>query len=193
MTRVQQALEALEAQFGQLIDLSKLEAGMLTVDRARVPLGPLFAEIAEEFAPQAEAKGLRLAAVRTRLAVDSDPALAVPHRAQPRRERGSLHARWRRGRSGRGVAAAQVVIEVVDTGIGIAPEHRARIFEEFFQVRAPSATSHASRGMGLGLAIVRRFCKLLGHEIALDTSPGRGSRFSVCRPARHRRPRAVFA
>jgi CheY-like chemotaxis protein len=46
----------------------------------------------------------------------------------------------------------------------------------------PSATSHASRGMGLGLAIVRRFCKLLGHEIALDTRPGRGSRFSITVP-----------
>ena len=72
-----------------------------------------------------------------------------------------------------------VVIEVVDTGVGIAPEHRAHIFEEFFQVPAPSATSHSGRGMGLGLAIVRRFCRLLDHAIALDTRPGRGSRFSV--------------
>jgi signal transduction histidine kinase/CheY-like chemotaxis protein len=181
VSRVQQALEALEAQFGQLIDLSKLEAGMLIVDRARVALGPLFAEIAEEFAPQAEAKGLRLATVRTHLAVDSDPALLsrivrnlVANAVRYTRAGGVVIGARRRG--------AQVVLEVVDTGIGIAPEHRARIFEEFFQVRAPSATSHASRGMGLGLAIVRRFCKLLGHEIALATRPGRGSRFSISVP-----------
>lgn len=179
--RVQQALEVLEAQFGQLIDLSKLEAGMLAPERARVALGPLFREIAGEFAPQAEAKGLRLVAVRTRLAVDSDPALLsrvlrnlVANAVRYTRVGGLVVGARRRG--------AQVVIEVVDTGIGIAPEHRAHIFEEFFQVKTPGATSHAGRGMGLGLAIVRRFCKLLGHEIVLDTKPGRGSRFSVSVP-----------
>lgn len=181
VSRVQQALEALEAQFGQLIELSKLEAGMLTADRARVPLGPLFSEIADEFAPQADAKGLRLTAVRTRLAVDSDPALLsrilrnlVANAVRYTRAGGVVLGARRRG--------GQVVIEVVDTGIGIAPEHRAHIFEEFFQVRTSGATSHAGRGMGLGLAIVRRFCKLLGHEIVLDTRLGRGSRFSVTAP-----------
>jgi signal transduction histidine kinase/CheY-like chemotaxis protein len=179
--RVQQALEALEAQFGQLIDLSKLEAGMLVADRARVPLGPLLGEIANEFALQAEAKGLRFAAVRTRLAVDSDPALLsrilrnlVANAVRYTRAGGVVIGARRRGQ--------QVVIEVVDTGIGIAPEHHARIFEEFFQVRTPNATSHVGRGMGLGLAIVRRFCKLLDHEIVLDTRSGRGSRFSIIVP-----------
>ena len=179
--RVQQALDVLEAQFGQLIDLSKLEAGMLVADRARVPLGPLFDEIAAEFAPQADAKGLRLAAVRTRLAVDSDPVLLsrvlrnlVANAVRYTRAGGVVVGARRRG--------DRVIIEVVDTGIGIAPEHRADIFEEFFQVRSPGATSHAGRGMGLGLAIVRRFCWLLGHEIALQTRVGRGSRFSVIAP-----------
>ena len=181
VTRVQQALEALEAQFGQLIDLSKLEAGMLVAERGRVPLGPLFAEIADEFVAQAEAKGLRLSAVRTRLAVDSDPALLsrilrnlVANAVRYTRAGGVVIGARRRG--------SRVVVEVVDTGIGIAPEHRAHIFEEFFQVRAPSSVSNAVRGMGLGLAIVRRFCKLLDHEVTLTTRPGRGSRFSVTAP-----------
>jgi signal transduction histidine kinase len=181
LTRVQGALEVLEAQFGQLIDLSRLEAGMLAVERARVPLAPLFASIVSELAPQAEARGLRLAAVDTRLAVDSDPTLLA------RIVRNLAHNAVRYTRAGGVVIGArrrgrQVAIEVVDTGIGIAAEHRPRIFEEFFQVRAQGATSHASRGMGLGLAIVRRFCKLLGHEIVLVSRPGRGSRFSVFAP-----------
>ena len=178
VTRVQQALEALEAQFGQLIDLSKLEAGMLVAERARVPLTPLFTQIAEEFAAQAEARGLRLSAVRTRLAVDSDPALLsrilrnlVANAVRYTRAGGVVIGARRRGDC--------VVIEVVDTGIGIAPEHRAHIFEEFFQVRTPGSASNTARGMGLGLAIVRRFCKLLDHGVALASQPGRGSRFSV--------------
>jgi CheY-like chemotaxis protein len=77
---------------------------------------------------------------------------------------------------------SEVAIDVADTGIGIAAEHRARIFEEFFQVRAQGATSHGNRGMGLGLAIVRRFCDLLGHAIELASRPGRGSRFRVVAP-----------
>ena len=180
MARVQQALDALEAQFGQLIDLSKLEAGVLKVERARVALGPLFASMVAEYTPQADAKGLRLTGVRTRLAVDSDPALLarivrnlVANAVRYTRAGGIVVGARRRGRS--------VVIEVVDTGIGIAPEHQARIFEEFFQVQA-GTSSKGSRGMGLGLAIVRRFCRLLDHEIALESCPGRGSRFSVTLP-----------
>ncbi|HVF63816.1 MAG TPA: ATP-binding protein [Casimicrobiaceae bacterium] len=181
ISRIQQALEALEAQFGQLIDLSKLEAGVLVADRARVPLGPLFAEIAGEFAPMAEAKGLRLAAVGTRLAVDSDPALLsrilrnlVGNAVRYTRAGGVVLGARRRG--------TNVVIDVVDSGVGIAAEHRERIFEEFFQIRSSASSSQAARGMGLGLAIVRRFCNLLGHDIVLDSRTGRGSRFSVTAP-----------
>ena len=181
MARVQLALDALEAQFGQLIDLSKLEAGMLAVERARVPLGPLFASIVADYAAQAEAKGLRVAGVRTRLAVDSDPALLsrivrnlVANAVRYTRAGGIVVGARRRG--------DRVVIEVVDTGIGIAPEHQARIFEEFFQVQVPGASSKAGRGMGLGLAIVRRFCRLLGHDIAVTSKPGRGSRFRITLP-----------
>jgi hypothetical protein len=75
-----------------------------------------------------------------------------------------------------------VVVEVVDTGAGIAPEHRARVFEEFFQVRTPGSASANGRGMGLGLAIVRRLARLLDHEITVASCPGRGSRFGVAAP-----------
>jgi CheY-like chemotaxis protein len=154
---------------------------MLTVERARVPLNALLRSVVEELAPQAEAKGLRLVAVRTRLAVDSDPALLgrivrnlVANAVRYTRAGGVIVGARRRGE--------RVFIEVVDSGIGIAPEHRERIFEEFFQVRAHGGTTNASRGMGLGLAIVRRFAGLLGHELRLDSRPGRGSRFTVVAP-----------
>ncbi|HEX4882545.1 MAG TPA: HAMP domain-containing sensor histidine kinase, partial [Casimicrobiaceae bacterium] len=158
--RMQDALATLDAQFGQLIDLSRLEAGSLVPERARVSLAPVFAALAAEFRPQAEAKGLRLVTVPTRLAVDSDPALLgrilrnlVSNAVRYTRHGGVVVGARRRG--------ADVAIEVADTGLGIAPEHRAHIFEEFYQVR-PSPGAGAGRGMGLGLALVRRFADLLG-------------------------------
>ena len=176
--RVQQSLDALDAQFGQLIDLSRLDAGALAPERARVPLAPLFAALAAEFAAQAEAKGLRLVAMPTRLAVDSDPALLarvlrnlVSNAVRYTRAGGVAIGARRRG--------SQIAIDVVDTGVGIADEHRALIFEEFFQVRSPATSG---RGMGLGLAIVRRFADLLGHAVELRSRPGRGSRFRVLAP-----------
>jgi signal transduction histidine kinase len=177
--RTQQALDALDAQFGQLIDLSRLEAGALAPQRDRVPLAPLLAALAAEFRPQAEAKGVRLIAVPTRLAVDSDPALLgrilrnlVSNAVRYTRSGGVVVGARRRGNA--------VAIEVVDTGAGIAPEHRERIFEEFYQVRRPATPG--GRGMGLGLAIVRRFADLLGHAVTVRSQPGRGSRFAVVAP-----------
>jgi len=71
---------------------------------------------------------------------------------------------------------------VVDTGIGIAPADRDHVFDEFFQVRSDGGSTPAHRGMGLGLAIVRRFAALLNHEIRLDSRQGMGSRFRVLLP-----------
>ena len=71
---------------------------------------------------------------------------------------------------------------VVDTGVGIAPEHSERIFEEFYQVRTGSRAACAPTGMGLGLAIVRRLANLLGHELTVESRLGVGSRFRVDAP-----------
>lgn len=179
--RVQGALDALESQFGQLIDLSRLEAGALAAERSRVALAPLFASLVAELRPQAEHKAIRLVAVDTRLAIDTDPTLfarilrnLAANAVRYTRCGGVVIGARRRGE--------RVVVEVVDTGPGIAPEHRARIFEEFFQVREAAAASPNGRGMGLGLAIVRRLARLLDHDVTLASCPGRGSRFGVAAP-----------
>jgi signal transduction histidine kinase len=179
--RVQGALDALESQFGQLIDLSRLEAGALKAERTRVALSPLFRSLVDEFHPQAELKGIRLACVPTRLAIDTDPSLftrvlrnLVANAVRYTRAGGVVIGARRRGE--------RVVVEVADTGPGIAPEHRARIFEEFYQIRAAGPASPNGHGMGLGLAIVRRLARLLGHEITLTSRPGCGSRFGVAAP-----------
>jgi len=177
---VQGGIAALETQFGQLLDLSRLEAGALQPERCDVPLAPLFARIADEFAPQAAARGLALRVARTRVTVNSDPALLerivgnlVANAVRYTRRGGVVLGVRRRGR--------HVEIVVADTGIGIAASELARIFDEFYQV-ADARTPVARKGMGLGLAIVRRFADLLEHPIHVVSQPGRGSCFSVRAP-----------
>lgn len=77
-------------------------------------------------------------------------------------------------------SGGDVKIHVVDTGVGIAPEHQARLFEEFYQV----ANAHRDRrqGFGLGLPVARRLARELGGDILIESAPGRGSRFTVSLP-----------
>jgi signal transduction histidine kinase/CheY-like chemotaxis protein len=181
VAHVESAANALEIQFAQLIDLSRLDAGALVPERGDVALGALFARIRAEFAPQAAARGLSLTIVPTQLVVDSDVALLE-------RIVGNLVANGIRYTHRGGVllgarrCGERVAIDVVDTGIGIARSHRQRIFEEFYRVKDDARATQGRRGMGLGLAIVRRFADLLGHEIALDSREGAGSRFRVLAP-----------
>ena len=178
---VESAANALELQFAQLIDLSRLDAGVLSPERADVPLAPMFMRLRTEFAAQAAARGLSLVIVATRVVVRSDASLLerivgnLVSNAIRYTQRGGVVVGVRRHGS-------RIAIDVVDTGIGIAPADRERVFEEFFQVRSTGANTPARRGMGLGLAIVRRFADLLGHDVALDSTPGAGSRFRVFVP-----------
>jgi signal transduction histidine kinase/ActR/RegA family two-component response regulator len=185
---VQQGVAALESQFAQLLDLSRLEAGALAPEPVDMPLEPLVARVAAAFTPPATAHGLALRVVPTRLWVHSDPLLLervlsnlVANAVRYTRRGGVVVGARRRG--------DRVAIVVADTGIGIAPEELSRIFEEFYQVARHDSGSR--RGMGLGLAIVRRFAGLLGHRVDVRSRPGRGSSFTVevprARPVRMRR------
>ncbi len=180
VTSIQRGLGALEAQFEQLLDLSRLEAGALAPAPVRMVLAPLLARVADGLRAQAQAKGLELRVVRTRLAIRSDPALVerivrnLVANAIRYTERGGIVLGARR-------RGSDVAIDVVDTGIGIAAPLQTRIFEEFYQVPA-SRSSAARGGLGLGLAIVRRLARLLDHRVEVLSLPGRGSRFRVYAP-----------
>ena len=191
---VRASVEALEGLFAQLLDLSQLEAGVLHPAPAAFPLDALFTRIATDLGPQAIANGLVLRAVRTRLVVRTDPVLLerivrnfVTNAVRYTRTGGVLLGPRRRG--------GAVRIDVVDTGVGIAAADRARVFDEFVQLTAVSRHHVGGRGMGLGLAIVRRLAALLGHEIDMDSTPGRGTRFSITvqRATRASRQRASLA
>ncbi len=178
---VQSAVNVLEAQFAQLLDLSQLEAGAHTPERSRVALAPMLARVASEFRPQAENKGLELRCAPTRLAVESDAALLermvrnlVANAVRYTTQGGIVLGARRRG--------DQVSVLVVDSGPGIAPEHCEKIFEEFYQVRRGGGSALAPTGMGLGLAIVRRLAQLLGHEVTVVSRLGTGSSFRIDMP-----------
>jgi signal transduction histidine kinase/CheY-like chemotaxis protein len=173
------SVEALERLFSALMDISKLDAGAVSAKRSAFPLAPLLERLAREFGPLAVTKGLRFSVVRTKAWVDSDPVLLerivanlVSNAVRYTARGGVVIGARRRG--------GRVALEVWDSGIGIPGAERERIFEEFYQIGG--AARHSSKGMGLGLAIIRRLSTLLDHPMRIDSQPGRGSRFTVEMP-----------
>ncbi len=173
------SVEALERLFSALMDISKLDAGAVAPARATFALSPLLARVERQFAPLAASRGLRLTTAPTSVWIDSDPVLVerilanLVGNAVNYTERGGVVVGMRR-RNG------QCWIDVVDSGVGIAPADHERIFDEFYRVRV--ARTADRQGMGLGLAIVRRLARLLGHPFEFSSTRGRGSRFSVAVP-----------
>jgi signal transduction histidine kinase len=82
------------------------------------------------------------------------------------------------GAAGAPLPDTWIALAVADSGIGIAPEAQARIFDEFEQV-GPRTGDSAERGTGLGLAISRRLARALGGELTVESAPGRGSTFTI--------------
>ncbi|WP_231586404.1 ATP-binding response regulator [Cupriavidus basilensis] len=168
------------AHMGDLLDgllnVSRLDAGLMPVARRPVALGALLRELGGEYAGQARQRGGELRVVATEAWIDTDPALL-------RRILDNLLSNaLRYAPGGKILLGARrrphgMEIQVVDQGPGIACAQQARVFEEFAQL--PETQRHPEEGLGLGLAIVRRLAALLGHEIGLRSVPGRGARFSV--------------
>ncbi len=174
--RIDRSVDALEDLLDALLDISKLDAGAIAPEKQAFPLRPLLERLADEFAPAAEAKGLRLRVVPTALWTESDPTLLgrillnlVANAVRYTRAGGIVVGCRRRG------SDAEIV--VADSGIGIAADDRARIFQEFYQAGNPERDR--AKGLGLGLAIVDRVARLLGHPVSVRSQPGRGSAFGV--------------
>ncbi|MGL4288499.1 MAG: hybrid sensor histidine kinase/response regulator, partial [Phreatobacter sp.] len=159
-----------------LIDVSRLDAGLVSVERRPISLARLIAGLREEFGAQARERGITLRAVPSDAWVASDPALL-------KRILDNFLSNALRYAPGGHVLigcrrrGAMVEIQVHDTGPGIPVDQHEAVFEEFTQLHNP----HRARqeGLGLGLAIVRRLAGLLGHPVALRSVPGKGSTFSL--------------
>jgi signal transduction histidine kinase len=169
----------LSALLNGLLDISRLDAGVVTVAREAVNLSQLFDHLSNEFAPAANDRGLDWRVVESRLQVDSDPMML-------KRILGNLLSNAFRYTGSGGVLlgcrrrGASVEIQIWDTGPGIPADQQATVFEEFVQLQNPARDR--TQGLGLGLAIVRRTAALLQHPLKLVSVTGRGSMFSVTIP-----------
>lgn len=179
LERIGDSLSAAEQLLSGLLDISKLDAGALPVQRETFAADTLLSPLAREFAALAAIRGLSFRYRPTRALLYSDAALL---RRVLQNFLGNALRYTRQGRVLLGVrhVGDHLRIEVWDTGPGIAPEQHRAIFEEFRRLHAQDAVGE--RGLGLGLAISERITKLLGHTLTLRSWPGRGSLFALTVP-----------
>ncbi len=172
------SLATLEELLRTLLDLSKLDAGVMTPDMRAFPIDGLIGSLVKEQAQAAAKRGLKLRFFSAERWVTSDPLLL-------RRVMQNLIANGLRYTRRGGVLVGgraregRWTVEVWDTGPGIPEERRDAIFQEF---QRGEAGEHGAQGFGLGLAIVRRLALALDHPIGLRSTVGKGSMFSVSLP-----------
>jgi signal transduction histidine kinase/CheY-like chemotaxis protein len=180
LARIDTAVASMNELFNALLDISKLDAGVLAPSISDFPLDRLLKRIETTFTTAARDKGLRLRIVSSRAWVRSDFILLerillnLVSNAVRYTERGGIviGCRLRDGR---------LRIDVYDSGIGIPEDQRRNIFGEFYQL--DGGKQECAGGLGLGLAIVDRLCGLLDHPIELSSRVGRGSCFSLSIPS----------
>ena len=188
--RIEDALSAMNELFSALLDISKLDAGATTVNITVFPVAQLLAHAETTFAGAAREKELSFRALPSDAWVRSDFILLqqivfnlVQNALRYTRSGGVLVGCRKRG--------DQLRIEVWDSGIGIPPDQHDKIFGEFYRLGEPDRDRRA--GLGLGLAIVDRLCRLLDHPIEVKSTVGKGSVFAVTVPLAPADKRAIEA
>jgi CheY-like chemotaxis protein/nitrogen-specific signal transduction histidine kinase len=173
---IQASLKATNELLDSLLDVSRLDAGVLQPRLRAVSAVDLVERIADEFAQAALERDLELRTFPVGAMIETDPALLgrillnlVSNAVRYTQQGGVLIGCRRRG--------DRLRFEVCDTGIGIPETELGRIFEEFYQIDNPERDR--ARGLGLGLAIVDRMAQLLGCRVEVRSRPGRGSRFAI--------------
>ena len=177
--RIEEALGSIGSMLTTILDISKLDAGVVKPVLTQVDLRVMFGNLQQEFVPVAAENRNSLRFRPTRLMVLSDASMLE------RILRNLVANACTYTHDGRILVVArvrgnQVRCEVHDTGAGIPPNQQQSVFEEFFQVDNPERDRE--RGMGLGLAIVKRNAALLGHPLEMRSFPGRGSCFAILAP-----------
>jgi two-component system, sensor histidine kinase len=179
VSNIRRSVDVMEDLFNSLLDVSRLDAGIVRPRVATIPLGPLVERVRLEFEPTARQKGLALKAISCSLYVRSDPVLLervirnLVANAVRYTDRGRVILGTRR-------RGETVRVEVWDSGRGIPEDKRREIFQEFRQLENPERDRR--KGLGLGLAIVERLVNLLGHPLELQSKLGKGSMFAVTLP-----------
>jgi signal transduction histidine kinase/CheY-like chemotaxis protein len=178
VSNVDASLEAVEEILGALLDISRLDSGVLRPELSTFRLDELMRQLEVEFAPLAREKGLRLTFVATTRAVRSDRRL-LRRLLQNLISNAIKYTPQGRVLIGCRLDGGKLRLDVYDTGLGIPKSKRRAIFEEFHRL---DQGAKVARGLGLGLSIVERIARVLHHPVDLQSKTGRGSRFSVTVP-----------
>jgi signal transduction histidine kinase len=198
--RIEASANHLRHLVDQVLDLAKMAAGRLEIHTETIDLRPFVLDVASEIESLVSEKGLSLSLVMGAALprIRTDPThlrqilvnlLGNAVRYTPKggivirtRLVDSLPSDGSSGEHSPYPANSWIGIQVIDTGIGIAPENQTRIFEEFEQVDAGPRGNSAERGTGLGLAISRRLAGLIGGMVELQSELGKGSTFTLWLP-----------
>jgi two-component system, chemotaxis family, CheB/CheR fusion protein len=174
--RIDEALGAMTNMLNTLLDINQIEVGAVKVEAAEFPVNDLLDRLRSELTFHAQSQGLALTVMPCSLVIRSDPRLLeqmvrnLLSNALKYTQRGRVLVGCRR-------RPGQLRIEIWDTGLGIAASELEAIFEEYHQVDNPAR--ERSRGLGLGLSIVKSLGDLLEHQIRVRSLPGKGSVFSI--------------
>ncbi|MCW2248414.1 PAS domain S-box-containing protein [Azospirillum fermentarium] len=174
---MEQALDALKGLLDGILDLSKLDAGVVEPAIAAFPIATLLDRLRTQYTGPFAAKGLTLTVRPSAAVVRSDPTLLGRILSNLLENAGKYTQTGRVLVAVRPAGRDAVRVEVWDTGAGIPADQREAIFDEFVQIGNPERDR--AHGLGLGLAIVRRLSALLDHPVRVRSTPGRGSVFSV--------------
>ncbi|MFV1983958.1 MAG: ATP-binding protein [Thiohalomonadales bacterium] len=174
--KINASVDALQSLFNALLDISRLDAGVLVAETTHFKLQPMFKKLANDYSLATEEKGLALEFKECALVVFSDPTLLE----QIMRNLVTNAIRY----TNDGTIIISCVetddfvrLDVTDTGIGIPANKHRIIFDEFYQLGNPQRDR--GNGLGLGLAIVERIARLLNHPIEIHSILGEGSTFSI--------------
>ncbi len=185
--QVERSLETMEDLLRTLLDISKLDAGVVRPEIGDVALDPLFSSLRSDFQPLADLAGLKLKFRLTAVSVRSDRTLIrrilqniISNALRYTRSGGVLVGTRHRG--------DVIRIDIADTGRGIPEDQRDAVFEEFNRGTIAADASLAGGGLGLGLAIVRRIAGALGHPVTFSSKVGRGTIFHIDLPVGRSQP-----
>lgn len=174
-----QTLSSMTAMLDSMLDVNRIETGIVQPEMRPVAIAPMLRRIVEEFGPQCDLKLLTLRSVPCKAWVQTDPQLLeqilrnlLSNAVKYTPKGGILLGCRRRG--------ALLTVSVHDSGIGIAEAEREAIFEPYHQ--GEKATALTGQGLGLGLSIVKRLAGLMDYPISVQSTPGKGSVFMITLP-----------
>ncbi len=170
--------QSLGASLTTLMDLTRLDAGLVRANLLPVPLHQVLLRVEAEFGGSARNKGLSLSVPRSPLWVRTDPVLLhgvlanLVSNAIKYTRAGQVSVDLQR-------QGDEITVAVCDTGMGIREDKLDLIFREFVRLESPES---GTEGLGLGLSIVKRYASLMGHAVQVESTPSVGSRFSIRLP-----------